>query len=475
MILGTENQNSNGDLITPKSAIKRIAKQSGCRISDLITLSVQHDPFNCGSKGDIALAEWFANLWNRFGMQPNSHIRKLHYKIVSQEEDVPKLDGSPYRNTEDDSDELEKASKKARYLGLIDPRHLKDRRNPEPHLFAPEFTEPDRPNWSIADFDGFTIPSINPSFYYDLELPGIYVSGYDYDEGEQKYLLELWVEKSTMNDELIPVCKDYGINLITSLGFQSITSSVAVLSRAGAAVATGRPVRIFYVSDFDPAGLHMPVAVSRQIQFWKEQFGSDADIKLTPLVLTRQQVLEHKLPRKPIKDSDCRKGNFEDRHGEGAVELDALEAIYPGELDRIIRDEVMQYRDEELPDRLSMAESEAEQEVESIWEQATESIQSRSDDLSGRIHEVVNQFEPKIRELSEEFDAEMEELQEEADELESEVQHLIAFTEQETIIPLPTRPVSEVIQPDESRWLYDSGREYMEQLYFYNLHKEGKL
>ncbi len=91
MFLASDNQNSIGDLITPKSEIKQIAKQSGCRISDLITLSVQNDPFNCGSKGDIALAKWFANLWNKFGMQPKSHIRKLHYKLVSQDEDVPKL------------------------------------------------------------------------------------------------------------------------------------------------------------------------------------------------------------------------------------------------------------------------------------------------------------------------------------------------------------------------------------------------
>ena len=69
----------------------------------------------------------------------------------------------------------------------------------------------------------------------------------------------------------------------------------------------------------------------------------------------------------------------------------------------------------------------------------------------------------------------MEDLQEEADELESELKELVEFTEQETIISLPTRPVAEVIQPDESRWLYDSGRSYMEQLHFYNLHKEGGL
>ena len=248
MILGTDNPNSNGDLITPKSAIKRIAEQSGCRISDLLVLAGKNDPFNCGTEGDIALAEWFANLWNNFGMQPGCHIRKLHYAIVVQDEDVPKLDGSPYRNTKKDAELLEEASKKARYLGLIDPRHLKDRRNPEPYFFAPDYTEPDTPNWSIQDFYGFTIPSINSRLYSDLDLPEIEVDGYDYDLGEQPYHLELWIEKSTMNDEVTPACEEYGINLVTSLGFQSITSAIAVLSRAGAAVAMGRPVRIFCIS-----------------------------------------------------------------------------------------------------------------------------------------------------------------------------------------------------------------------------------
>ena len=403
------------------------------------------------------------------------HIRKLHYAIVVQNEDVPKLDGSPYRNTKKDAELLEEASKKARYLGLIDPRHLKDRRNPEPYFFAPEYTIPGTPNWSIQDFYGFTIPSINSRLYSDLDLPGIEVDGYDYDLGEQPYHLELWIEKSTMNDEVTPACEEYGINLVTSLGFQSITSAIAVLSRAGAAVAMGRPVRIFYISDFDPAGKHMPVAVSRQIQFWREQFGSDADVKLTPLVLTRQQVLKYKLPRKPIDDSDLRKGAFEDRHGEGAVELDALEAIYPGELDRIIRQAASQYRDEELPDRLSMAESEAEYEAESAWEQATESLQFRADDLKGRIQEVVDRYKPKIQELSEEFDSEMEELQEEADALALELEELVDSAGYSVDINLPARPVAEVAQSDESQWLYDSSRSYDEQLRFFNLAKEGKL
>src|SRR4029453_2404048 len=93
-----------------------------------------------------------------------------------------------------------------------------------------------------------------------------------------------------------------------------------------------KPTRVFYLSDFDPAGDQMPVAVARQLDFLASQDVPEADIKLTPLLLTRTQVHAYSLPRIPIKESDRRKGQFEDRYGEGAVELDALEALYPGVL-----------------------------------------------------------------------------------------------------------------------------------------------
>jgi hypothetical protein len=91
-------------------------------------------------------------------------------------------------------------------------------------------------------------------------------------------------------------------------------------------VRPGKPTRIFYSGDFDPAGDSMPVAVARQIEFWLQDYAPGADIKLTPLALTRDQVITYQLPRIPIKESDARKAGFEERYGAGAVELDALEA-----------------------------------------------------------------------------------------------------------------------------------------------------
>ena len=87
-------------------------------------------------------------------------------------------------------------------------------------------------------------------------------------------------------------------------------------------VATaGKPARIFYISDFDGAGEGMPVQVARQAEFWLPTYAPGADVKLTPVALTAEQVRYYQLPRTPIKEGDLTKQGFEERHGGGATEL----------------------------------------------------------------------------------------------------------------------------------------------------------
>ena len=145
-----------------------------------------------------------------------------------------------------------------------------------------------------------------------------------------------------------PVCRSgeaLQINLVTSAGFQSITSAAKVLQRACQLVHLGKPERIFYISDFDRAGDGMPVAVARQIEFWLHDDAPSADIKLTPLALTRDQVITDQLPRILIKESDVRNAGFVERSGAGAMELDALEALSSGTVADLVRDAIGPYRD----------------------------------------------------------------------------------------------------------------------------------
>ena len=110
-------------------AIKKISKESGCSVKYLIVLSPQNDPFYVGTKSKIALAEWFAELWELFGYTAGIHLRRIHYQIVSQDPPVIMPNGKPYKNTENCWSALVSASGYARYLHFVDPAAFDDRRN----------------------------------------------------------------------------------------------------------------------------------------------------------------------------------------------------------------------------------------------------------------------------------------------------------------------------------------------------------
>ena len=80
----------------------------------------------------------------------------------------------------------------------------------------------------------------------------------------------------------------------------------------------------------------MPVAVARKIEFALDG-ATDLDIKLDPIVLLPRAVRASTGCRgRPIKETERRGALFESRFGAGATELDALEALHPGELARIV-------------------------------------------------------------------------------------------------------------------------------------------
>ena len=76
-------------------------KSNGQRVTDLIVLAPQNDPFYSGTPNDWALAEWFASLWRAFGYTNRVHIRRVHYQIISQNPPVSLPNGKPYENTEE--------------------------------------------------------------------------------------------------------------------------------------------------------------------------------------------------------------------------------------------------------------------------------------------------------------------------------------------------------------------------------------
>ncbi len=488
------------------TTIKQIAAEQGGSVNDLLALAPKNDPFYTGRPSDIRDAEWFAALWQRFGLSTGVHLRAVHYltqapaniKLPTTLTWVEKKTGlkhstDVYINVDRCWEFLVEAGKYARYLGLVDAEAFIDAKHPKPILFANFYTpEPGAyddptPRYEVEDLpdtDALLIPDLPglPSLPEASDFPGLphfNVEGYNYIQ--QDYLLEVWAEKTTINRDLEPICRQYGANLITGQGELSITAVIELLRHR--VRLAGRPARIFYVSDFDPAGLGMPISIARKIEFYANsgRYGHDLDVELHPIVLTPEQVEKYQLPRVPNDAGDRRVGNFERDHGEGRVELDALMALHPGELGRIVAEGLLRYHDPELENRSNEVRWQARQRLRrernnlitsgtyERWGQAEQryrDILSQYVELQGEFTELVRPFQQKLDELKPEMFNILGELEAAHLAAQDELRELDLDIEEEYPLPEPeTNPIEEP--------LYRSDRDYFDQLVYFKAHRHG--
>jgi hypothetical protein len=212
------------------------------------------------------------------------------------------------------------------------------------------------------------------------------------------------------------------------------------------------PPHVFYVSDHDDPGQNMPTQLARHLQFWAEQLEIDAAVTLDPLVLTAEQIRQYDLPAAPDKKT---------KHGGPVVELDALEALHPGELAKIVRAAARPFRDEDLRDELAQTERQAMRDASAQWAEATADLRDDLDELESDVRAVTRRYRPRLATLAKQLDAELKPYRERLDELRDALAEL---ADEGDVIELPERPTAEPQQRRPARALYDSARGWWEQL-----------
>jgi hypothetical protein len=291
------------------------------------------------------------------------------------------------------------------------------------------------------------------------DAPGISLGGFS---GYQRYHLELWAEKTTMHEILRPLCKRYGVALLAASGQLSITQ---VYDAAERIARDDRPARILYLSDLDPAGESMPVAAARKLE-WFQHFATSplrdelegADIRLEKVVLTKEQGDHYHLPRTPMKatvDSE----DWRNRYGEGGIELDALEALHPGELERILQTSIKRYYDTTLTRRVWEAQDAAREAIREHESATLAAFQDEINTVTGEYDALKAEISPKLAELAAQFRAFSARMRAAWGNIED------ALDEEKEQIDLDDYPVPEAVEVDEDdEALYDSTRDYEEQL-----------
>jgi hypothetical protein len=157
------------------------------------------------------------------------------------------------------------------------------------------------------------------------------------------------------------------------------------------------------------------------------------------------------LPRTPIKKSEHRGARFEQRFGEGATELDALEAKHPGEFARIVRNEIERYWNSSHDSQVSDAFDEFENGLNTV-EAAV--YAEHQDALDG--------FKAEIAALNSQSGA----LNKQAAELRGRMRPIWSMMADELEKQRPTVDITcpEFAADEDDNPLFDSTRDYVEQV-----------
>jgi hypothetical protein len=142
------------------------------------------------------------------------------------------------------------------------------------------------------------------------------------------------------------------------------------LARAGA--EDGRPLKVFYFSDCDPSGWHMPIVTAHKLRAFKAQLYPQLEFQCYRVALKPQQVRRYDLPVSPVKENEKRGVSWEAATGLAQTEIDSLATLQPQLLRRIAEEMLDRFYDHGLDDR-----------VEQVADEWTDAAQNAVDEQSG--------------------------------------------------------------------------------------------
>jgi hypothetical protein len=384
-----------GDYPRNRDDLVALAKELRRPLASVYALSSNANPIMVDQPYRLSRARWFFDLFEQFEMPVPFHIRRAFYRLVSQETEILQYNDVVFQNTIDCFNTLCDAGRDARYLSLISTDDIIDRRNPAPVINFRAVSDTEAHTWAREG----DIARSAFGIYYAPPTYTLPETRYSKPTIGRPYHLEIWIEKSTANDILLPIGEEYGINVCTFVGEVTATACKDLVDRA---IKSERPVRILHVTDFDPASrLTMSVATAVKIDFIAKKSGHDLDIRLEPVALTEEQCSEYQLPRTPLKDSDRRTAGFEARFGTGATELDALEALHPGALRQILIDHIERYYDPNLDSEVEDATERNEGELSDIDDEVHEAFADEIADIERQRRRIAAVFDRIARQAIE--------------------------------------------------------------------------
>ncbi|MGR3494071.1 hypothetical protein [Citreimonas sp.] len=140
---------------------------------------------------------------------------------------------------------------------------------------------------------------------------------------QSQYYVEVWCESRSIAGVIQDTCQELAVSLYPCGGFSSITLAYEAAQTINRQIANGKTCLIYYIGDYDPAGVLIDQSLEKELREHLNEFGAMCFWRLG---ITPEQIAEYDLPTKPRKTTDRRA-----LHVQETVEAEAMPA-------RILRD-----------------------------------------------------------------------------------------------------------------------------------------
>lgn len=279
------------------------------RLNIDLPVTIMTEPF-VDTETDRTKSRWVAEALTDFG-RPRTTVRALFYfamrRGVSDYPICGKLVGEiricrPY--TEGDGERLPKWVSRARKLGFIPEDAILDE-IPGEQAFLPKMSSND---------------AIRPK-------------------------IEVWVNKSALNQIILPACTKHGAALVSVSGKPSVAAVEDLCQRSD------RTTVILCLSDMSIGSFSFGKNLAKDIAESNSSKGKD--IRVKRIGLTPKQVLDLEIPMvrgeqgaredRKIYEAYIKPYNLSRKR---MAEIDALEAYYPGGLARFVEEAISRYEDQ---------------------------------------------------------------------------------------------------------------------------------
>ncbi|MCZ8015166.1 MAG: hypothetical protein O9274_05665 [Limnobacter sp.] len=128
---------------------------------------------------------------------------------------------------------------------------------------------------------------------------------------------EVWVESRSIASVLLRDCRELAVGLFPCGGFSSVSFVHEAAENHNHSDDT-RPLVIFYIGDFDPAGVLIDLSLEKELRL---HLDPSIELDFRRIAINEEQIELYQLPTKPRKNSDKRSGQVKE-----TVEAEAMPA-----------------------------------------------------------------------------------------------------------------------------------------------------